>query len=120
MAKLAGQIHRIVVMSSPKRLQEYKEQYPELEINYDHFNPLIYEYQRDRGQGGGNTDQIVRILTQAIEMARRVKNPLQTHASGDSFWQDNMEALLKNTIGLLKLAHESREGIQTLRLASKI
>ena len=116
-AQLTGQLYRIVVLSSFERLKAYEEQYPGLEVSYDYFNPLIYEYERGRGEGGGKTEQLVKLLMRAIEIADQIAKGKTTN-TGD-FWEKSVEALLTVTIGLLKLAHESKESDEEFTLTIK-
>ena len=63
------------------------------------FNFLDYELRRDGG-GGGQTENIVSLLTKVVEIAEG----RQQQQTGDSFWHRAMQEMVRNAVDLLSLA----------------
>lgn len=63
------------------------------------FNFLDYELRRE-GKGGGQTENILNLLTHIVEIAENQADS----GGGEQFWNRAMRELLRNTIDLLSLA----------------
>jgi hypothetical protein len=69
------------------------------------FNFLAYETRRPQ-RGGGLTDNIVKLLLTIIEARERSRGG---SGSGDPFWQQALEQLLRNAVDLIQLAGRRSE-----------
>ena len=63
------------------------------------FNFLDYELRRDGG-GGGQTENVVSLLTKVVEIAEGK----QQQQGGDSFWHRAMQEMVRNAVDLLSIA----------------
>ncbi len=68
------------------------------------FNPLKYELERDRAEGGGHVENIVSLFLSNVKMGNRLNGGGGGIGGREPFWIYAMERMLRAAIGLQRLA----------------
>jgi hypothetical protein len=100
-ATAAGREHDLIVFSEE---EGYK------------FNPLTYEMNRPRAEGGGNTENMAAMFTGIVKLGDRITGGGGGGGSKDPFWDRAFNRLLKAMLDALKLADEPLTVANMVRL----
>lgn len=106
-AKMTNRLDDVVVFGPNRdwgeevRIDEFKQ----LRNREYKFNPLEYEMQRPRREGGGETNNIVALFNAIMKMGNRLSGA-GGGGGDDPFWDMALQRCIKAAVDLLKLAKQ--------------
>jgi len=107
-ADQTGRLKDVVIFGARREMSEEeqrKDKYYHMRNKEYKFNPLQYEMDRPKKEGGGETDNIVALFTAIIKMGNRLSGA-GGGSSDDPFWDMALQRCIKASVDLLKLAGE--------------
>ncbi|MEO1262067.1 MAG: TraM recognition domain-containing protein [Bacteroidota bacterium] len=102
-------LHDVIVFGERSSLEKYSKKYPRLSTPPCYFNPITYESNRPKEEGGGQTSNIVNLFLTIIKMGNRVSGT-GGGGSSDPFWDLALERCMTAAINLLKFALKGDKG----------